>query len=287
MFDATKLLGTMLESRAAPSAGQRIERAAQAGPGGSGGMDLGGLLGGLLGRGGGGGAASGVDLGAVLGRVLGKGGAGGAGSTDLGGLLGRLGEMARQATQDPVREVKGHNPVAVGGLGALAGALLGRGGRGAIAGGVLAVLGSLAYQALRGQPAAANPEAAAATLPQGEDEIQHEAQLVLRAMIQAAQSDGQVDHAEIGRILDRLGEQGEDAEARAFVEAEMLKAPDVEALAREVRSPEQAARVYAASLLAVELDTEAERAHLARLAGALRLPADAVARIHQSLGLAA
>lgn len=262
MFDATRLLGSMLETRSAPSAGQRIERAAQAGPGG-------------------------LDLGAMLGGLLGKGGAGGQGGSvggvDLGGLLGRVGDLARQATQDPVREVKGNNPVAVGGLGALAGGLLGRSGGGALAGGVLAVLGSLAYQALQGaQP---GPAAAAATLPQDEEGLQHEARLLLRAMIQAAQADGEVDGAEIGRILDRLRQHGEEAEARAFVEAELRKAPDVEALAREVRSPEQAARVYAASLLAIEVDTPAERAHLAHLASAMRLSSEAVARLHQSLGL--
>lgn len=259
MFDATKLLGSMLETRSAPSAGQRIERAAQGGPGG---LDLGGLLGGLLG----------------------KGGAGSAAGVDLGGLLGRAGELARQATQDPVREVKGNNPVAVGGLGALAGGLLGRSGSGVLAGGVLAVLGSLAYQALQG--AQAGPAAAAATLPQDEEGLQHEARLLLRAMVQAAQADGEVDDAEIGRILERLRQHGEEAEARAFMEAELRKAPDVEALAREVRSPEQAARVYAASLLAIEVDTPAERGHLAHLASAMRLPSEAVARIHQSLGVA-
>ena len=110
---------------------------------------------------------------------------------------------------------------------------------------------------------------------------------MLRAVVQAAQADGRVDPSEIGRIVSRLEEGGEDAEARAFVESEMLKAPDVEALAREVRSPEQAARVYAASLLAVEVDTEAERDHLRRLAAALRLPPEAVSRIHQSLGVVA
>lgn len=149
---------------------------------------------------------------------------------------------------------------------------------------MLAVLGSLAWQAMQaGQGAAGG--AAAAALPATEDEIQHEARLMLRAMIQAAQADGQVDRAEIGRILDRLREHGEDAEARAFIEAEMLKAPDVEALAAEVRSPEQAARIYGAALLAIEVDTPAERGHLAHLASALRLPSEVVARIHQGLGL--
>ena len=287
MFDATKLLGALLEHRAAPSAGQRIERAAAQAPpfGGAGGFDLGSVLGGLLGGSSSGGGQGRPDLGALLRQVLGGRSGGAAGGGDLGALFDRIGGMARQASGDPVNEVKANNPVAVGGLGALAGLLLGRGGRGALAGGVLAVLGSLAWQALRGQ--APTGGQAAASLPQDEEGIQHEARLMLRSMIQAAQADGQVDRTEINRILDRLGEHGGDPEARAFIEEEMLKAPDVEALSREVRSPEQAARVYAAALLAVELDTPAEREHLARLARALRLPAEAVARLHQGLGVSA
>jgi uncharacterized membrane protein YebE (DUF533 family) len=54
-----------------------------------------------------------------------------------------------------------------------------------------------------------------------------------------------------------------------------------------VRSPEQAAQVYAAALMAIEVDTEAERAFLARLAAALKIPAGVAAHIHRSLGVAA
>lgn len=55
--------------------------------------------------------------------------------------------------------VRGNYPLAIGGLGALAGALLG-GGRGAVGGGVLAVLGSLAYSALSKQGGEQGTEAA-------------------------------------------------------------------------------------------------------------------------------
>jgi uncharacterized membrane protein YebE (DUF533 family) len=44
--------------------------------------------------------------------------------------------------------VQQNNPLAIGGLGALAGAMLG-GGKGAVGGGLMAVLGSLAYSALQ------------------------------------------------------------------------------------------------------------------------------------------
>ena len=52
-------------------------------------------------------------------------------------------------------------------------------------------------------------------------------------------------------------------------------------------SPELAVQVYAASLLAIEVDTAAERAYLRDLAARLGLDASAVAHVHQALGVAA
>ena len=53
----------------------------------------------------------------------------------------------------------------------------------------------------------------------------------------------------------------------------------------QVQAPDLAAQVYAASLLAIEVDTDAERAYLARLAQSLALPPAAIAHIHQTLGV--
>ncbi len=289
MFDATKLLGAMLENRAAPSAGSRVQHAIQDAdaPGAPAGAQAG--------------APAGGGIGGMLSGLLGGAGRPGGGGLDLNALLGQVGAMARQATRDPVGEVRGNNPVAVGGLGALAGALLGRGSAGTAAtGGLVAVLGSLAWKALQAQgqgqgqgQGSAQAQAGAAgqitgpDLPQTEDDLQHESRLMLRAIVQAAQADGRIDEAEIRHIVTKLEQSGQDAEARAYVEQLMMQAPDVAALARDVRSPAQAARIYAASLLAIEVDTDAEREHLARLAAALRLPAEAVARIHLGLGVAA
>ena len=55
----------------------------------------------------------------------------------------------------------------------------------------------------------------------------------------------------------------------------------------QASSPELAVQVYAASLLAIEVDTAAERAYLRDLAARLGLDASAVARVHQALGVAA
>ena len=299
MFDATKLLGTLLEHRSAPSAGNRLGSALNQGGGpGTGGNPLGQLLSQLGGVGGGqpygagggplgqllsrlGGAGSPSGSGGLLGSLTGAGAAAG-GRPGAANVLGGLAEMARQAAAQPAQELGRNNPVAVGGLGARRGPLLG-GGRGAVGGGLLAVLGSLAYSALQ---AGQQGGGAAAAAPGTPEEVHRSATLVLRAMIQAAKADGQLDSREIERITGKLHEAGEDPEARDFVLREMSSPVDVEGLAREARTPKEAAEVYAASLMAIEVDTQAERDYLARLAGALGLAQPTVAYIHHSLGVA-
>jgi len=49
--------------------------------------------------------------------------------------------------------------------------------------------------------------------------------------------------------------------------------------------PELAAELYAASLLAIEVDTPAEKEYLARLAGSLGLNPAVTQNLHQAVGL--
>ena len=48
----------------------------------------------------------------------------------------------------------------------------------------------------------------------------------------------------------------------------------------EIKSPSQAAEIYAASLLAIDVDTEQERQYLSQLAQAMRIDPVTVARLH-------
>jgi uncharacterized membrane protein YebE (DUF533 family) len=109
--------------------------------------------------------------------------------------------------------------------------------------------------------------------------------LVLKAMINAAKADGQIDDAERQRILGQLEEAGADAEAREFVQAEMRRLFDADGLP-EVPNPQTAVEVYAASVLAIEVDTPAERDYLRRLAQGLGLEERTVQRLHATLGVA-
>ena len=225
---------------------------------------------------------------------------GATGGTGTGGLLSGLAEMAKSMFGSVRQEVGSGNPLAIGGLGALAGALLGGGGsatRGALGGGAMALLGSLALEALRGLSPPSTDDASAsgpAELPLGlrnpantaeESVLESKAMVILPSMIQAAKSDGQIDAVEQQRILGKLEEAGASAAVQEFVRAEMARPLDLTALLREVTNPQMAAEVYAASLLAIEVDTPAERTYLHQLAQGLGLDEGAVQRLHLTLGV--
>ena len=282
VFDALKLLGSMAESRSSPSAGNRFGAVVQQGSGG-------GMLQQIMAQLGGGAQQGNPNN--PLGGLTGPGGpsASSPAQGGLGGMLGNFAEMAKRAAGSPRQELGNNNPAAVGGLGALAGALMG-GGRGAMGGGLMAVLGSLAYSALQNQgagTASASPVSGAPgpMAPNNQADMQRKATLLVRAMIQAAKADGQVDQQETQRIMGKLDEHGHDNEARDFVASEMRHPIDIAGLARDVTTPQEATEVYAASLMAIEVDAQAELDYLADLARALNLPSSAVTQIHSALGI--
>jgi uncharacterized membrane protein YebE (DUF533 family) len=207
--------------------------------------------------------------------------------------LGGLAEAAEEFIGAD-RPATGGNPRAVGGSAALAGAVpgRGRGAMGALGSGALAVLSGLALSALgMPQSAAARPGQVAGPGrrppqdPAETEQLEQSAILILAAMINAAKADGQVDQEELQRILGKLREVGADAEALDFVLAELRKPMDLEGLIRRAPSEELAVQMYAASLLAIEVDTEAERQYLRRLAHGLGLEASVVRHVHQCFGV--
>jgi uncharacterized membrane protein YebE (DUF533 family) len=165
----------------------------------------------------------------------------------------------------------------------------GTGAPGAIGGGLLAALGSVAFSALQksGQTpsAAANPTLGPPLGLDTHEDVQSTATLLLRAMINAAKADGQIDQKELERILGKLQEVGSDASARDFVISELGKPLDINGLVSAVKSPHQAVQVYAASLLAIDVDTPAETKYLAQLAQALKLGPDVVTQINGAMAV--
>ena len=280
-MNISDLLGAMMQSGMSPSSGDRM-RNALGGGGGSGGG--GGLLDALSGMMGGGRSAQGGDLGSILSQAIGGGsGAGGAGG--LGDLFGNVLNDAGQA-------VGGKQNLALGGLGALAGALLGGGGKsvgGALGGGVMALLGAMAYQALK-SGGARQPEVPVGLIePRSaaeREDLERSTEIVLKAMINAAKADGQIDQAEMQRIVGKLEETGMDQEAQRYVLTEMKNPSDTSALVAAAQGrPTLAAQIYAASLLAIEVDTPAEKKYLDRLAAGLGLDGQVTGRIKTMVGM--
>ena len=236
---------------------------------GGGGMAdvLGGLLGGGQQQQGGGG------LGDLLGGLTGGGGQSGGG---LGDLLGKLagGQQRQQAPQG-------------GGLGDLLGGLLGGGQSGGMGGegGLGGLLGgALTKYAQQNNADAPNPgHEDCDHLPMGVDkrEAADQATLIIRAMINAAKSDGSIDEAEQEKVIGKLGDVSQ-AEAD-FVRNEFRQPLDVNGFVRSVpRGMEQ--QIYAVSLMAIDLDTNKEAHYLDSLAKGLNIQPQVANQIHEQLG---
>ena len=288
--------------------------ASSAGMGGGLGGGLGGSLGGALG-----GAAAGGGLGGILGQVLGGrtaanpgtgrpygGQAGdrttghadaghtaghatshatGSASGGLGGLID--GYMRRAATSRGAGASTGASTGASAGAGGgLLGGLLG----GAAAGGMLGDLlrgparhgsqpqNDRSFGELFNDSLATQDEPEVAPTP----EQNAVAGLMLRAMLQAAKSDGKIDDAEKQRLLSQIGDL--DDEDRQFIRDQMAAPVDAQALARDVPKGLET-QVYMMSLLAIDFDHEEEARYLRELAQALGLQQDAVNDVHEQVGV--
>ncbi len=261
------LLGAMIQSGMAPSSNQRLQNAFG---------EKGGLLESLSGM-------FGKERGGGLGDIF--SGAPGGGGGGLGGMLGGVLNQAGKAAG-------GKQNLALGGLGALAGALLGGGGKslgGALGGGVMALLGAMAFKALQGSGKSTGQVPIGLLEPLTEAdrrELEQHAELVLKAMINAAKSDGQIDEKEIQRIAGKLQEVGADAEDQRYILTQMKKPMDTGELIFAARGrPELSVEIYAASLMAIEVDTPAEKDYLQDLASGLQLAPEVTRRIEQMVGL--
>ena len=110
------------------------------------------------------------------------------------------------------------------------------------------------------------------------------AKLMIRAMIQAAKADGEIDADERKKILDHLTDASD--EEIAFVEAELDAPLNVAGLATDAGTTMRE-QVYTTSLMAITVDTPAEQAYLDQLAAALQLDAVTRAKLHAAMGKSA
>ncbi len=107
------------------------------------------------------------------------------------------------------------------------------------------------------------------------------ARLMIRAMIQAAKADGEIDADERKALMDHLSDASE--EELAFVKAQLDAPVDAMGLARDAGETVKG-QVYSSALMAIQVDSDAERAYLRGLASALGLDAATVAALHASMG---
>jgi uncharacterized membrane protein YebE (DUF533 family) len=219
------------------------------------------------------------------------------------GLPGQIPGQTAQPAGDLLQQATGALSGFGGGAlaGGLAGLLLGsKGGRklagSALTYGGMAVAGALAYRAYQNWQAgkAATPEVSRGTPllppptdtpfnPASDAEQQTLGRHLLRAMISAAKADGHIDAQEQANIFTQMDRLNVTAEDKVFVMDELRKPLDVDAVARAARTPEEAAELYAVSLLAIDIDNPSERAYLSLLAARLNLDQNLVEHLHASV----
>lgn len=181
-----------------------------------------------------------------------------------------------------------------GAAGLAAGLLLSGGKPGKLLGnaaklGAMAAVGGLAYSAWQSyqqkQGAAAQPASEGSFIPAPETAAHEElGKTLVRAMIAAAKADGRIDAEEKDAIFEKLKSMPLSAEEKAWVFDELSSPLDINAVVARADTPEHAAEIYAASLVAISADTVAEQTYLEALASKLKLDPALVAEIHLQAG---
>lgn len=281
----------------------------QSGSGPSGGVNggIGDILGQVLGGGtsqSGPSGGLGGSLGDILGQVLGGGAAqgGGQGGAPRGGSLGgSLGDLAGAAlgggSSGSVPSSSPSHVPAPAPSNAPSGGTQPAGGNDLVKYGGLAVIGMLAFNAFRkwqsqgtqgrsnfvSDPAAGQDGFALANVPGGPEVFSN---VLLAAMVAAAQADGQIDQDEFNRIvggLEKIGASGADQQALI----EYLSVPvDPQILVSAAVTPQAASAIYVASLMAIQPDHPDEQKYLTDLASRLGIDPALKAQLDSDLAAA-
>lgn len=225
-------------------------------------------------------AARGVD------KLSGDKGLAGLMSGEAGNLqdiMGKLGSSAQGGAADlqgMMAGLMGGNTLNTPEGGGAGGGLLSSvPGGGAGLAGLLAAAGGMAAMGGKGMGGLLDQFNTKETMPEAEAN----AGLMLRAMIQAAKADGDIDADEQSKILDTVGEDA-DPEDIAFVKEQLAAPVDIEGLAAD--TPEaQKMQVYAMSLMSIRVDTPAEAQYLDQLSTALGLDNATVNQLHAQMGV--
>lgn len=211
-----------------------------------------------------------ADMNKLLNQLLGSGAAGGF----AGGLAGGL--ASSMLTTKKGRKL-GKKAAKMGGIAAV---------------GAMAYAAFQKYNSPKSQPqevAGQQPAADLQPAPQGsaflpaqnDTASHHKLEFTLvRAMIAAARADGVLDAQESQIIFRRIEGMELAPDERSLLIDEMGKPVDIDAIVRSAATPELAAEIYLASVMAIEVDTVAEESYLGMLAARLKLPQELVHELH-------
>jgi uncharacterized membrane protein YebE (DUF533 family) len=239
---------------------------------------------------GGGAKSSGGGIGDLLGGMMGGGASQSQSGGGIGDILGQLGGGSTQSSGGGIGDILGGlaggssstSTGSAGGLGDLMGGLLGGGAGNAGMGDLLGKLGGAGSAGGLGDllTGALGNGGVTTQTPTQEDE--DAAGLMIRAMMQAAKADGNIDEQERDKLLSSVGELS--AEESAFINAEMARDIDVASLARDTPKGMED-QVYMMSLMGINLDTQNEASYLNDLAQNMGLNQTQVNNIHEAVGV--
>jgi uncharacterized membrane protein YebE (DUF533 family) len=92
---------------------------------------------------------------------------------------------------------------------------------------------------------------------------------MIQAMVAAAAADGRIDTEEEARILEKLQEQGLSREEKQVLLQELHNPTPIDEFTAGIEDPATAQTMYSVAVMAITIDTDAERQWLDRLAKTL------------------
>ena len=107
--------------------------------------------------------------------------------------------------------------------------------------------------------------------------------VLVRAMIAAARSDGNLDAKESQTIFQRIQTLDLAQEDKNLLVEEMGRPVNIDAIVNAAATPEIAAEIYVASLLAIDVDTVEEKSYLDMLAARMKLPQELVIQLNKQV----
>jgi uncharacterized membrane protein YebE (DUF533 family) len=148
--------------------------------------------------------------------------------------------------------------------------------------GSVAALGGLAYTAYQKWQQSQGIQTSDAPTNLSAEEASQRSLAVLSAMIGAAKSDGQLDEAERKAITSQVSASELNPEATALLNQQIENPLDVDVIAQSASSPEVAAEMYLASMMVVDQANDHEEAYLKNLAEAMKLEPAFIAQLQSA-----